>query len=70
MPKGVVDLCARAAQSPASYRGTAKAADSETSTPTGCYCPDGVTAEIWRLALENFPAPRGKMVGPQGVCAP
>ena len=37
---------------------------------TCCYCPDGVTAEIWRLALENFPAPRGKMVGPQGVCAP
>jgi hypothetical protein len=37
---------------------------------TGCYCPDGVTADIWRLALENFPAPRGKMVGPQGVCVP
>ena len=51
-------------------RGTAKAADSEASTTAGCYCPDGVTADIWRLALENFPAPRGKMVGPQGVCAP
>ena len=37
---------------------------------TCCYCPEGVTAEIWRLALENFPVPRGKMVGPQGVCAP
>ena len=35
---------------------------------TCVYCPDGVTAEIWKLAVENFPAPKGQVIGPKGLC--
>ena len=31
---------------------------------TCVYCPAGVTDQIWRLALEGFPAPKGTILGP------
>ena len=38
--------------------------DVATLGVTCVHCPDGVTEDIWRLALRSYPAPKGRVVGP------